>query len=228
MSENDNLDLKAIERLLDIRDRRDFKRELDACTETDYKFRQICGDYYKVMEPLIIQGRGRFDIYDLGDSIIRRMTPIEKEFFMDTRIIGNCQLFPQYPVGKYFLDFGNPFHKIGVECDGKDFHDRDKDRDRDKDIYLSHGWIIFRLGGDACYRGFENEQDKVQEKIIDELRYNPEASYHDLEIRHLVNYMEGYGDALIRVLRYAYFENRTHSKELRAEFEMERRDKFGL
>jgi hypothetical protein len=36
-------------------------------------------------------------------------------------------LYPQYPVGRYFVDFGNPVHKVAIECDGARWHSYRRD-----------------------------------------------------------------------------------------------------
>ena len=79
-------------------------------------------------------------------------SPIEEATWMDLRSFGNTPLYPQYPVGKYFLDFGNPKYKVNLECDGKEWHqDKEKDAKRDADL-LEQGWHVFRIGGKECYK----------------------------------------------------------------------------
>jgi len=55
--------------------------------------------------------------------------------------------YPEYPVGKYFIDFADPINKIGIEVDGKKYHqDFAKDRSRQKEIE-KEGWKIYRIKG---------------------------------------------------------------------------------
>ena len=86
-------------------------------------------------------------------------TPIEQNVWGDIRTLG-LPFFPQVPVLNYFIDFGNPFLKIGIECDGKAWHDYDLDRARDARLAAA-GWTIFRIEGHECKRvvtpDFENE-----------------------------------------------------------------------
>lgn len=92
-------------------------------------------------------------------------TPIERNVWSDIRTLG-LPFFPQMPVLNYFLDFGNPFLKIGIECDGKAWHDHDLDRARDARL-ADAGWMIFRIEGHECvrmipaYEEFE-EEDRTQ------------------------------------------------------------------
>lgn len=79
----------------------------------------------------------------------KRMTPIEYAGWCSIRCKG-MGLYPQYPVLNYFLDFANPYLKIAVEMDGKDFHDLEKDQQRDKRL-LDEGWFVFRIEGRECY-----------------------------------------------------------------------------
>lgn len=72
-------------------------------------------------------------------------TPIEEYAWMDIRGLG-LPLYPQVPVSRYFIDFADPHLKIGVELDGKRFHEAARDRRRDEDLW-SLGWRIFRIPG---------------------------------------------------------------------------------
>ena len=42
--------------------------------------------------------------------------------------------YPQYPIGKYFVDFADPVKKIVIECDGKKYH-QDKEKDKRRQRY---------------------------------------------------------------------------------------------
>lgn len=82
----------------------------------------------------------------------KHMTPIEYDMWQSIRVQGFFPLYPQYPVGKYFTDFGNPYFKVAVECDGKEFHlDKERDKRRDDD-FKSLGWTVYRVPGSACYK----------------------------------------------------------------------------
>jgi very-short-patch-repair endonuclease len=92
-------------------------------------------------------------------------TPIERNVWDDIRNMG-LPFYPQIPVLNYFIDFGCPFLKIGIECDGKAWHDSDLDRARDARLAAA-GWMIFRIEGHECvrtvsaYEEFE-EEDRSQ------------------------------------------------------------------
>jgi hypothetical protein len=74
-----------------------------------------------------------------------RFTPIEVQAWNCIRRIG-LVLYPQVPVGGVFVDFGNPYWKVGVELDGKDYHSRDRDTLRDEKLWAL-GWRIYRITG---------------------------------------------------------------------------------
>jgi REase_MTES_1575 len=80
-----------------------------------------------------------------------RLTPIELMFWSDVRAAG-VVLYPQYPVGRYFVDFANPAAHVAFECDGAAYH-RDVDRDAARQTEIeSLGWLVFRIGGTDCWR----------------------------------------------------------------------------
>jgi len=51
-------------------------------------------------------------------------------------------LYPQVPVFNWFVDFGNPRRRIGLEVDGKEWHSPEKDRNRDLQLW-GQDWRIF-------------------------------------------------------------------------------------
>lgn len=91
------------------------------------------------------------------------MSPIERNVWGDIRDM--ClPFYPQMPALNYFLDFGNPFLKIGIECDGKEWHDAERDRERDARLARA-GWMIFRLKGHECVRQVSIHRDCSDEEI---------------------------------------------------------------
>jgi very-short-patch-repair endonuclease len=77
---------------------------------------------------------------------LSHFSPIEKIAWSSIRETGKIVLYPQFPVFNFFIDFANPFLRLGLELDGKDFHNEHKDFE--KDIKLKRfGWKIFRVSG---------------------------------------------------------------------------------
>lgn len=91
--------------------------------------------------------RGEYSPYIANWEAI--FTPIEREMWDAIRCYGGLRFYPQYPVGRYFVDFGDPWKCIAIECDGKRWHDEAKDAARDKALE-SLGWIVLRIPGSAC------------------------------------------------------------------------------
>lgn len=88
------------------------------------------------------------DPYEVGNWPTL-FTPIENALWCDIRAYG-LDLWPQLPVGKYFVDFGNPIAKVAVECDGAAWHmDKGKDRQRDERLERM-GWAVIRIPGRKC------------------------------------------------------------------------------
>lgn len=82
-------------------------------------------------------------------------SPIENNTWQALREFGHAPFYPQYPVGPYFVDFGNPFMKIAIECDGHNYHlDKEKDNRRDEHLY-ELGWKVYRIPGSDCVRPVE-------------------------------------------------------------------------
>lgn len=91
----------------------------------------------------------------------RVFSPIEYEVWCSIRYYG-LPMHPQYPVGRYFVDFGDPIKKIAVECDGKQWHNPAKDRARDDEL-ADLGWDVYHIEGWRCMRaaGDPNGSDRI-------------------------------------------------------------------
>lgn len=88
---------------------------------------------------------------------IRLFTPIELALWHDIRN-ADAVLYPQYPVGCYFVDFGNPVAQVAIECDGAKWHqDSDKDVARQRQIEAM-GWRVYRITGRDCKTDFDDER----------------------------------------------------------------------
>lgn len=103
------------------------------------------------------EGITPYAIFPHSFNIMSFMTPIERNVWDYLR--GSGMLFyPQYPVGKYFIDFARPQDKIGIEVDGKEWHtDKKKDTLRQKELEKI-GYKIYRIsGGETFYQPFRDQ-----------------------------------------------------------------------
>lgn len=93
-----------------------------------------------------------------------QFTPIESALWQDIRM-EDLVLYPQYPVDRFFVDFGNPVWKVAIECDGAAWH-LDKDKDAARDAALNKmGWLVYRISGKDCrtdYAEVEDEYGRVK------------------------------------------------------------------
>lgn len=94
-------------------------------------------------------------------------TPIEDNVWGDIRLLG-LPFYPQFPVGRYFIDFADPVNKIGIEVDGREWHqDIEKDLKRQKEIE-SMGWKIIRIQGRKTFKTYEDYfPEDFEEKLYD-------------------------------------------------------------
>lgn len=95
------------------------------------------------------------------------LTPIEEALWTEIRYEG-AVLYPQHPVGNFFVDFGHPVARIAIECDGKRWHmDREKDAARQRAIE-AYGWTVYRLTGRQCMQlgrmGYDDDGCEVPEE----------------------------------------------------------------
>jgi very-short-patch-repair endonuclease len=82
-----------------------------------------------------------------------KLTPIEAALWHDIRAEA-CVLYPQLPVGRFFVDFGNPAAKVAIECDGAAWH-TDEAKDKARQAEIEHmGWTVYRITGSDCFTDF--------------------------------------------------------------------------
>lgn len=119
--------------------------------------------HYSAVLPLILAERANewaIDPYawDGGKGMIW-FTPIERNLWADMREVG-VVMYPQFPIGRVFVDFANPVAKVAIECDGKQFHqDVRKDIERDR-LLEAQGWRVYRITGAECNEDFDEERMK--------------------------------------------------------------------
>lgn len=149
-----------------------YRQFKDAQTSAEYW--GIIRAMYAVMMPAILEAsqrnlRGRCDPYFLP----WQFSPIEEMAWHSIRFHG-LPFYPQVPVAGVFLDFANPYTRIGLELDGKDFHDSEKDKARDWRL-MQVGWKIFRIAGSECHAKYllpieMEEQGLAEDETEDAMR----------------------------------------------------------
>lgn len=136
-----------------------------------------------------------FDPYSL--ELHDYWTPIEWRLWQDVRTTGGLRFVPQYPVGSFFLDFADPTQKIGIEADGKQFHNAERDRARDQRLWDEHGWRVFRVTGAETYRvrpsPGEYERDHYERRS-----FYPD--FEDVE-PHAVAFFSTTSEGVVRAIR---------------------------
>lgn len=106
-------------------------------------------------------------------------------------------MYPQFPVFNHFIDFANPYLRIGLELDGKDYHDPIKDAIRDAMLWR-YGWRIFRVSGKECFVPF-----KERDEIVDDFEnYHQDEQQKKDDLHHwITNTMDG----VVYALKQVYF-----------------------
>lgn len=133
------------QRIFRLRDEKDIAAQWYAHRKTPRRW-SILRQAYALQLPLILAAREKSDKNRVSPNFLDwDFTPIEFNAWRDIRWL--ClPLFPQFPVGNCFIDFADPYLKIGVELDGRDYHSVEKDEPRDAKLW-EQGWRIFRIPG---------------------------------------------------------------------------------
>lgn len=166
--------------------------QLEAITDKWGFIRQV----YMELLPYIIEASREWKpshIIPYAINWTQYFSPIEARAWQSIRTYG-VPLYPQFPVFNYFIDFANPYLRIGLEMDGKDYHDPDKDRGRDE-LLWRHGWRIFRVPGREAYVKF-----KSWGTIQNEFSESQDEQQRDADLEHwLMNTDDGVIYALNQV-----------------------------
>jgi very-short-patch-repair endonuclease len=158
--------------------------------------------HYEYLTPLImersqIHPRNWINPYCEIDWV-KISSPIENMAWQVIRGFGQAPFYPQYPVDKFFVDFGNPFLKIALECDGREFHlDKEKDNKRDERLFKL-GWTVYRIPGKDCVRPVSDEY------------YDLELCYMEDRAAILCEYYGGTIEGLVKALGVAYFRYKNY------------------
>lgn len=133
---------------------------------------------------------------------LRYFSPIEEIAWISIRS-HYMALYPQFPVFNYFIDFANPHLRIGLELDGKDFHNPEKDKVRDE-LLWKHGWRIFRIKGSECHVKY-----KSRDEILEDYSSNHgDEDQRDSEYKHWIT---NTADGVVYALKIVYFlKDETH------------------
>lgn len=105
------------------------------------------------------------DAYAWDSRVGIQLTPIEFALWSDIRAV-DAVMYPQFPVGPFFVDFGNPAARVAIECDGKRWHtDKEKDAHRDRALNAM-GWTVYRISGRDCFTDTEESEDEYGRTVI--------------------------------------------------------------
>lgn len=113
-------------------------------------WKRIRTHYANWHDQIMAAGRNEWgcDAYAWDEGFIS-LTPIEEWLWADIRA-NDAVMYPQYPVGRVFVDFANPVAKVAIECDGAAYHtDKAKDAARDAGLHQL-GWTVYRFPGWLC------------------------------------------------------------------------------
>lgn len=134
------------------------------CTSADLKtrFTAIRNFYRLAGNSIQLAGKTGWGIdpYEVNWPVI--FTPIESWFWSDIRESGSV-FYPQFPVGRFIVDFANPVARVAIECDGAAFH-QDKAKDQARDEVLENmGWHVYRITGALCRIDHNDETGELSE-----------------------------------------------------------------
>jgi len=90
---------------------------------------------------------------------------------------------PEYRVDGKYLDFADPYAKIAIEIDGKEWHNAEKDAKRDAEIEAL-GWKVYRLKAGTLWRCYDDVFKEHFGFDIEDSQLRNEIQYEDVEKFH--------------------------------------------
>lgn len=167
-------------------------------TKEQKQYRDNIKEAYKSVIDDIFNGI-RIDPYFF--NWIPYFSPIECEAWSVVRDL-SIPMYPEYPACGYFIDFADPVKKIGVELDGKQYHNPKKDKARDL-ILSKSGWLIYRIPGREM---FGSDIYQLSEQIT-ELEDGWEEDYHRVEKLELITrWLEFSGEGVFHAIVSRHYE----------------------
>jgi len=124
------------------------------------RFARVRAHYRKQLAEIMASPEDWFDdAYSWDHEAGITLTPIERALWHDIRAEG-VVMYPQFPVGRFFVDFGNPAWKVAIECDGERWH-RNAEKDAERQAAIeSAGWAVYRISGRDCMTDFVEVEDE--------------------------------------------------------------------
>lgn len=107
-------------------------------------------EFYRLWQQEIYNEHQMYFDWTFFEPLTLWMTPIEVNVWEKLKTKG-LFYYPQLPVTQYLLDFADPFKKIAIEVDSREWHqDVGKDIDRQWDIEW-FDWKFYRIWGKDTY-----------------------------------------------------------------------------
>ncbi len=129
-----------------------------------FEYIPVIREHYENLTPRIMSAYRWVTPYSSFIEWYHIFSTIEEQTWMALRGFGQIALYPQYPVGRFFTDFGNPKLRIAIECDGKEWHlDKEKDAKRDNELLQQFGWHVYRINGAGCFRSCPEYYDRFDD-----------------------------------------------------------------
>lgn len=121
----------------------------------------------------------------------------ENEFsvFATCRCIG-VAFYPQFTVGRFCLDFANPYYKIGIEVDSNTYHTYEKDLKRDIEL-KKLGWKIYHLTSAEAYSNSKQN--------MEEINIEPDYLTKDEYFQNKSKYYQTQTDGIVECISFSCF-----------------------
>jgi len=158
--------------------------------------RKIIKEKYEKILPIIIKSKHKY----INPYIVnweKIMNENEFNLFQCFRV-NNIPMYPQYPVLNYWLDFANPYFKVGIEADSNTYHKIENDIIRDIEL-KKLGWTIYHIPSSLSFCNISIDTSLLSKE-------ENENEYYEQWYLYLNNTTEGVLNCIAKqITGYHYF-----------------------
>jgi very-short-patch-repair endonuclease len=124
-------------------------------------------DYLKALE------RNVYKVLTNAEDWYAILNTVQLNLYNDIKLVG-LLLYPYYPIGEYFIDFGNPFAKVGIEILYKNGGLENK-QDR-LNFFKENGWTVYTIDSKNTYETafelFDRTKQNTETLDLDQIELN--------------------------------------------------------
>lgn len=171
-------------------------------TNPKFKFYPEIRRRYEELLPVIIDKYPITIPYEIADWFLI-LTKAERMFWDCIRSLA-APFYPEFPVGKYYVDFADPFRKIAIEVHSNKYHLGREEKDFIRQSNIEDlGWSVYHLEAKHMWVVMDDFEKNDFGKEADNVSA---TRNHDLASKYL-KYYSNDADGILRRFMYKHYSD---------------------